>query len=168
MLYFPIPADPIFASKPNQKPYYVRENDENVILPCSFAVHVIFCCIFSFHLKIKFRKWVFSIFQAPSAMWVAFVNEKPQLISLGTETRQPESYELDTSSCPGCYNLKIRKIRFDLHNGRFFCQLNDSTSAMAHVVVLGEFLWFCSVFDIIKTFLGLSSNFIIYEIYLKN
>ena len=68
-------------------------------------------------------------------------------ISVGTREYMSNQYELDTTSKPGAYNLRIKTVNYDEDNGKFFCQSlrtdNSNSERLVNsipavVVVLGK------------------------------
>lgn len=130
LLFLALSADSEFNSQPKHDPYFVKSNDANITLPCSVGDN--------------YTKEPFVL------NWIKIINGSPRIITTASVNRMTDLYDLDTTSCGGCYNLRIKKITYENDNAKFFCQITGTNnfikeSQPAEVVVLGKICIFCFV-----------------------
>uniref|UniRef100_A0A915J1M4 Ig-like domain-containing protein n=1 Tax=Romanomermis culicivorax TaxID=13658 RepID=A0A915J1M4_ROMCU len=112
-----------FIVGPSDQPYYVRDDDQSLRLPCAISPQYANDPLF-------IKEWFF------------VGGSGPQIITTNNENRRPDLYDIETqrSGCNGCYNLKIKRIKYDSNNGKFYCQLSKIDllirAPVANVVVL--------------------------------
>ncbi|KFD56179.1 hypothetical protein M513_02957 [Trichuris suis] len=105
-----------FVKEPRSEPYYVTAGSQDLLLPCAVEA-------------------TYASSQPNSVYWMRLVDNTPYLV------RTDAFYEIDTTSCAGCFNLHIKSVDYARDNGKFYCQMaapdgSTHTSKEANVVVL--------------------------------
>uniref|UniRef100_A0A0N4ZHK6 B-cell receptor CD22-like n=1 Tax=Parastrongyloides trichosuri TaxID=131310 RepID=A0A0N4ZHK6_PARTI len=112
-----------FITTPDHQPYYVSEETEDLILPCSFTE--------AYRNKNLYE---------PN--WVRVVNGTPDYITRNDNVFESNGEYILLTDIPGQYDLKIKSVDYFRDNGKFFCKLlplkdgKQHSSNPAKIVVL--------------------------------